>query len=68
MLELQPGMVSKIWESFKGLHLTVVGAFHDARIEEQPLTPMAESDTRLKTSISAPGGLSSKIPPASESI
>jgi hypothetical protein len=48
MLELQADMVSKIWESFNGLHLTVVSAFHDARIEEQPLTPMAESNTRSK--------------------
>jgi hypothetical protein len=68
MLALQPGMVSKICESFKGLYLMVAESFYDARTEGQPLTRMAESDTRLKNSVSAPGGLSSKIPPASESI
>ena len=57
MLELQPGMVSRICESFKGLHLMVAGSFHDARTEDQPLTWMAESDTRLKKSVSAYGGI-----------
>src|SRR4051812_3856595 len=62
MLELQPGMVSKICESFKVLHLMVAGSFHDAYTAEQPLTRMAESDTRLKKSVSAHSGTSSKIP------
>jgi hypothetical protein len=33
MLELQPGMASKICESFKVLHLMVVEPFHDAQTE-----------------------------------
>jgi hypothetical protein len=56
MLELQPGMVSKICESFKGLYLMIAGSFHDARTEDQPLTRMAESATRLKKFVSAHGG------------
>ena len=56
MLELPPGMVSRICESFKGLHLMVAGSFHDARTEDQPLPWMAESDIRLKKSVSAHGG------------
>jgi hypothetical protein len=55
MLESQPGMVSKICESFKVLHLMVVRSFHDLRTEEQPLTRMAESDTRPEKSVSAHG-------------
>ena len=53
MLERQPGMVSKICESFKVFHLMVAGSFHDDRTEDQPLTPMAESGTRPKKSVSA---------------
>src|SRR3954469_16339042 len=53
MLELQPGMVSKICESFKGLCLMVAGSFHDARTEDQPLTRRGESGTRPKKSVSA---------------
>ena len=34
----------------------VAGPFHDARTEDQPLTRMAESDTRPKKSVSAHGG------------
>jgi len=56
MLELQPGMVSRICESFKVLHLMVAGSFHDARTEDQPLMRMAESNTRPKKSVSAHGG------------
>jgi len=56
MLERQPGMVSRICESFKGLHLMVAGSFHDARAEDLPLTRMAESDTRPKKFISTYGG------------
>ena len=54
MLELQPGMVSKICESFKVLYLMVAGSFHDARAEDQPLTRMAESNTSLRKSVSDP--------------
>jgi len=56
MLERQPGLVSKICESFKGLYLMVAGSFHDARTEDQPLTRMAESNTSLRKSVSAHGG------------
>jgi hypothetical protein len=56
MLEHQPGMDSKVCESFKGLHLMVVRSFHDAYTEDQPLMPMAESDTRPKQTVSAHGG------------
>jgi hypothetical protein len=56
MLELQPGMVSKICESLKVPSPMVAGSFHDARTEDQPLMPMAESDTRLTKSVSAHGG------------
>jgi hypothetical protein len=56
MLELQPGMASRICESFKVLHLMVARLFHDLRTEEQPLMPMAGSDTRPKKSVSAHGG------------
>jgi hypothetical protein len=67
MLERHPGMVSKICESFKGLHLMVAGSFHDARAEDEFLTQMVKSDNRLKQTVSAYGGTSSKIPPPSES-
>jgi len=56
MLERQPGMVSRICESFKVLHLKVARSFHDARTEDQPLMPTAESDNRLEKSVSAHGG------------
>jgi hypothetical protein len=46
MLELQPGLVSKICESFKVLRLMVAGSSNDARIEDQPLTWIVELDTR----------------------
>ena len=55
MLELQPGMVSKICESFK-VPSHGCGTFSDAQIEDQPLTWMAESDNRLEKSVSAHGG------------
>ena len=56
MLELQPGMVSKICESFKVLHLMVARTFHDARTEDQPLTRMGESGTRPKQFVSTHDG------------
>jgi hypothetical protein len=46
MLELQPGMVSKICESFKVLSLMYAGSFHNAQAEDPPPTWIAESDTR----------------------
>jgi hypothetical protein len=55
MLTLQPGMVSKICESFNVLYLMVAGPFHDARIEDQPLMPTGDSDIRPKKSVSAHG-------------
>ena len=64
MLERQPGMVSRICESFKGLHLMVAGSFHDARTEDQPLMPVAESDTRSEKSVSAHGGTFHQRPTA----
>ena len=53
MFELQPGMVSKICESFKGLYLMVAEPSHDARPKDESLMPMAESGTRPKKSVSA---------------
>jgi hypothetical protein len=64
MLELQPGMVSKICESFKVLHLMAVGSFHDARTEDQPLMRMSESDTRPKKFVSTHGGTFVRNPTA----
>jgi hypothetical protein len=34
----------------------IAGSFRDARAEDQPLTGIAESDTRPKKSVSAHGG------------
>jgi hypothetical protein len=61
MLERQPGMVSRICESFKGLDLMIAGSFHNARTEDQLLTWMVESDNRLKKVRLSTSGTSSKI-------
>src|SRR4051812_27549872 len=47
MLELQPGLFSKISESFNVLHPMISKRLHSCRAEDQPLPGIAASDTHI---------------------
>src|SRR4051794_5960509 len=47
ILELQPGLFSKISESFNVLHPMIPKRLHSCRAEDQPLPGIAASDTHI---------------------